>query len=151
MATGFRIKPQWRLRPFTLALEASASLALLKRAKPQRRFPIQALLARTCGHLELRYRARRALAGHSHLPLTTMHMGEPRPCKWKAFVQGQSRTPWTIRAHSPCSVLSSLPHMTPSLRVNSYILCQAPPGTRKPPITRQRCPSPCCFTVPMYT
>ena len=121
MVTGFRIQPQWRLRPFTLVLETSASLALLKRAKPQNRCPIQALLARTCSHLELRPRARRILVGHSHLLLPTMHRVNKVP-KPKGVCPRPVQDSRPIRAHSPCSVFSKLPHMTQVL-ASIHIYC----------------------------
>lgn len=120
MVTGFSLQPQWRLRPFTSVLETSASLALLKRAKPQNRCPIQALLDRTCSHLEPR-RARRILAGHSHLPLPTMHTGNQGP-EAKGVCPRPVQDSRPSRAHSPCSGLSKLPHMTQVL-ASTHIYC----------------------------
>lgn len=111
MVTGFRLQLHWRLRPFTSVLDTSASLAFLKRAKPKNRCPIQALLDRTCSHLEPRPRARRILVGHSHLPLPTMHRGT-KALKVKGVCPRSVQDSRPSRAHSPCSVLSKLPHMT---------------------------------------
>ena len=122
MVTGFRLQPHWRLRPFTSVLETSASLALLKKAKLQNRCPIQALLDRTCSHLEPRPRARRILVGHSHLPFPTMQMGNQGPESGRRLSKASAGLQAKQGSQPLLSAQQAATH-DPSLGINPHILC----------------------------